>query len=230
MVWTTVPWTMWPPDGYRPGRWRLVGAVAASLLLHAVLLWRLVLPASAVRVPEPPARQAMEVLWITAPQAAAPVSRTPAPEPVAAQASRSARPRPGPVREGRSVRPPAALALPQDTGPGLVAMPAPVPAASDARDVPAIQWSPEGVARAARQEREWQRRHGSPAAAALAANAASPAPRPLGTLTEKEWQNTYAGRVTRVESEAGVYCVRLPSANRLPEQGAAPRIATVTNC
>lgn len=230
MVWTTAPWTMWPPDGYRTGRRRLGAAVVASLLLHAVLLWRLVLPASAVRVPEPPARQAMEVLWITAPQVAAPVSRTPAPEPVAAQPPRSAGPRAGPVREGRSVHSPAVLALPQEASPGLVAIPAPLPAASDARDVPAIQWSPEGVARAARQEREWQRRHGSPAAAALAANAASPAPRPLGTLTEKEWQNAYSGRVTRVESEAGVYCVRLPSANRLPEVGAAPRIATVTNC
>lgn len=230
MVWTTVPWTMWPPDGHRPGRRRLGCAVAASLLLHAVLLWRLVLPSSAVRLPEPLARQAMEVLWITTPQAAALVSRTPAPEPVAAQPSRSVGPRPGPVREGRSVHSPAVLALPQDTGPGLVAIPAPVPAASDAREAPTIQWSPEGVARAARQEREWQRRHGSPAAAALAANTASAAPRALGTLTEKEWQNAYAGRVTRVESEAGVYCVRLPSANRLPELGAAPRIATVTNC
>ncbi|EJE50361.1 hypothetical protein PMI14_04981, partial [Acidovorax sp. CF316] len=124
----------------------------------------------------------------------------------------------------------AVLAVPQDTGPGVVAMPAPLPAASDAWDVPAIQWSPEGVARAARQEREWQRRHGTPAAAALAANPAGAAPRALGTLTEKEWQNAYSGRVTRVESEAGVYCVRLPSANRLPEQGAAPRIAAVTNC
>lgn len=222
---------MGSPDGRRPGRCRLAGAVAASLLLHAVLLWRLVLPASAVRVPEAPARQAMEILWLTAPQTGATPLRTPPPEPVAAQRPRATEAQAGPVRDARGVRSAAAvLAVPQDTGPGLVAMQAPLPAASDARDVPAIQWSPEGVARAARQEREWQRRHGTPAAAALAANAAGAAPRALGTLTEKEWQNAYSGRVTRVESEAGVYCVRLPSANRLPEQGAAPRIAAVTNC
>lgn len=64
----------------------------------------------------------------------------------------------------------------------------------------------------------------------LPANAASPAPPALGMPTDKEWQDAYFGRVTRVESEAGVYCVRLPPANRLPQVGAAPRIATVTNC
>lgn len=55
------------------------------------------------------------------------------------------------------------------------------------------------------------------------------APR-AGTLTEQEWQNVYFGRVTRVETEAGVYCVRLPPADRLSGQRAAPRVATVTNC
>jgi hypothetical protein len=58
----------------------------------------------------------------------------------------------------------------------------------------------------------------------LPANAASPAPPALGMPTDQEWQNAYSGRVTRVESEAGVYCVRLPKV------GVAPRIATVTNC
>jgi len=209
------------------GRWRLGCAVVASLLLHGAALWWLVFPAAAVRVTVVPPRQSMEVLWISAPpaQSAAP------PMTPAAQSEPSAAPLPLAARKGRSAHSPAAPVLPADeTGQGAVAMRAPLPAASDTQDEPAVQWSPEGVARAARQEREWQRRHGSPAATALAANAAGSAPRPLGTLTEKEWQNAYSGRVTRVESEAGVYCVRLPSANRLSQVGAAPRIATVTNC
>ncbi|MDZ7865294.1 hypothetical protein [Acidovorax sp.] len=60
-----------------------------------------------------------------------------------------------------------------------------------------------------------------PANAAIQALPALPA---LDMPTDKEWQNAYSGRVMRVESEAGVYCVRLPKV------GVAPRIATVTNC
>lgn len=206
------------PEGLRPGRWRLGSAVAASLLLHGVALWWLVAPERAGRTPVPQPRQSMQVLWITAPAPAAPVARAAAP---------GAKPFAGPAREVRSAPHPAVLALPEGTGPGMAAIPVPLPAASDAREAPAVQWSPEGVARAARQEREWQRRHGTPTATALAAG---PAPRALGTMSEQEWQNHATGRVTRVESEAGVYCVRLPSANRLPEVGAAPRIAAVTNC
>lgn len=210
------------PERLRPGRWRLGSAVAASLLLHGAALWWLVAPERAGRPPVPQPRQSMQVLWITAPAPASPVEA-----PVARAEAPGAKPFAGPVREVRSAPSPAVLALPEGTGPGMVALPAPLPAASDAREAPAVRWSPEDVARAARLELEWQRRHGTPAAAALAAG---PSPRALGTMSEQEWQNHATGRVTRVESEAGVYCVRLPSANRLPEVGAAPRIAAVTNC
>lgn len=208
------------PESRRPGRWRLGSAVAASLLLHGAALWWLVGPAPAARMPVPQPRQSMQVLWIAAPPAA-PQAEAAAPRSV----QPGVRPPTGLAREARSAPPPAVLALPEGSGSAMVAIPAPLPAASDARDAPAVQWSPEDIARAARQEREWQRRHGT--AAALAAG---PAPRALGTMSEREWQNHATGRVTRVESDAGVYCVRLPSANRLPEVGAAPRIAAVTNC
>lgn len=213
--------TLPPPDRSRPG-WRLGSAVAASLLLHGAALWWLLGSDLAKRAPVPQPRQSMEVLWITAPPSA-PQAEAAAPRSVQADA----RPPTGLAREARSAPPPAVLALPEGNGPGMAAIPVPLPPASDARDEPPVQWSPEGVARAARQEREWQRRHGTPSAAALAAGQA---PRALGTMSEQEWQNHATGRVTRVESEAGVYCVRLPSANRLPEVGAAPRIAAVTNC
>lgn len=220
------PWAMRLPEGGRPGRWRLGCAAAASVLLHLAGLWWAVLRDPAGRAPIQPARQAMEILWVLDRPAQALAPPSVPLEPGGARRAQGA----GPVLQARSVRSPAAPVLPESTGQGMAAIPAPLPAASDTRDEPAVHWSPEGVARAARQERAWQRRHGTPAAAALAAGAAGSAPRPLGTLTEKEWNNAYAGRVTRVESEAGVYCVRLPSANRLPEIGAAPRIATVTNC
>ena len=230
MVGTMALGAMRVPDGGRPSRWRLACAVTVSVLLHLTGLWWAVLREPAVRAPIQPARQAMEVLWILDRPAAQALAPLPAPsEPGEARRPQDAAPRPAPVSEARSARSPAAPVPPEGTGQGMAAISVPLPAASDARDEPAVHWSPEGVARAARQEREWQRRHGPPAAAALAAGAAGSAPRPLGTLSEKEWNNAYAGRVTRVESEAGVYCVRLPSANRLPEVGAAPRIATVTN-
>ncbi len=228
-----VPWAMRRPEGGRPGRWRLGCAVAASLMLHATgLWWWLVQPAPAVRVSAPLARQAMEVLWIMVEptESATPASPLPVPIRGEGRSAQADAPRPGQAREARSVPPHAPDAPSEDTGQTVVALPAPLPAASDPREAPAVHWSPEGVARAARQESEWQRRHGAPAAAALAAGTGGSAPRPLGTLTEKEWNNAYTGRVTRVESAEGVYCVRLPSANRLPEIGAAPRIATVTNC
>ncbi len=214
------------PEGGRPGRWRLGCAAAASVLLHLAGLWWAVLREPAVPAPVEPARQAMEILWIWDRPAQALAAPAAPPEPGEARRSQGAAPMP----EARSGRSPAAPVPPEGTGQGMAAISLPLPAASDAREEPTVHWSPEGVARAARQEREWQRRHGTPAAAALAAGAAGSAPRPLGTLTEKEWNNAYADRVTRVESEAGVYCVRLPSANRLQEIGAAPRIATVKNC
>lgn len=158
----------WGPPLCGAGRWRLGCAATASLLLHAAGLWWLVLPASAVRAPLLPPREAMQVLWIMAPPAAAA----------------------GPAREALTGHSPVAPVLPaEESGQGRAVSPVPLPA-----------------------------------------NAASPAPPALGMPTDKEWQDAYSGRVTRVESEAGVYCVRLPPANRLPQVGAAPRIATVTNC
>ncbi len=50
-------------------------------------------------------------------------------------------------------------------------------------------------------------------------------------MASREWR---AGDGARVAQGNGLgdstYCVRLPSANRLPQLGAAPRVAPVTNC
>ena len=113
------------------------------------------------------------------------------------------------------------------------AAPPPQRAASDsgAPDRP-VQWSAEAVGRADRQERAWQRRHGAIPAAQLAAGAGSAGPRSLdGALAPREWRGSDGARGAQGQGLGGsTYCVRLPSANRLPELGAAPRVAPVTNC
>lgn len=54
---------------------------------------------------------------------------------------------------------------------------------------------------------------------------------PLGqAMSVRESVGADGSRGSRVEGTAGTYCVRLPSANRLQDVGAAPRVALVTNC
>lgn len=113
------------------------------------------------------------------------------------------------------------------------AAPPPQRAASDSvvPDGP-VQWSAEAVGRADRQERAWQQRHGTPPAAQLAAGAGGAGgASPGGAPAPREWRGGDGARVAQVQGLGGsTYCVRLPSANRLPELGAAPRVAPVTNC
>ncbi|WP_422845107.1 hypothetical protein [Acidovorax sp. M2(2025)] len=231
----------------RPGR--VACAVLASLLLHGAVFtaWHGQRPHGAPALPVP--RQAMEVLWIAAaPAATAP----PAPQPVArpsallqAQAAAktpvaSLRPSRPPPPGPAAAAPPEA-ALPAAPGPRAdavadamtAAAPPPQRAASDSAvpDRP-VQWSAEAVGRADRQERAWQRRHGATPAAQLAAGAGSAGtPSPGGPLAPREWRGGDGARVAQGQGLGGsTYCVRVPSANRLPELGAAPRVAPVTNC
>ena len=116
---------------------------------------------------------------------------------------------------------------------GTAAAPAPQPPASDSRMTNApLRWSPDAVGRADRQEREWQRRHGDVPAAQRAAGAGAGAAMPWGgAVATREWRGGDGSRVAQVQGLGGSsYCVRLPSANRLPDAGAAPRVAPVTNC
>lgn len=88
------------------------------------------------------------------------------------------------------------------------------------------------MGRADRQERAWQRRHGMAPAAQLAAQADGAGAAAQGApVPAREWRGGDGARVAQVQGPGGsAYCVRLPSANRLPELGAAPRVAPVTNC
>lgn len=231
----------------RPGR--VACAVLASLLLHGAVLtaWHGQRPHGAPALPVP--RQAMEVLWIAAAPAA---TALPAPQPMArpsallpAQAAAktpvaSLRPSRPPPPGPAAAAPPEA-ALPAAPGPRAdavadamtAAAPPPQRAASDSAvpDGP-VQWSAEAVGRADRQERAWQRRHGATPAAQLAAGAGSAGrPSPGGALAPREWRGGDGARVAQGQGPGGsTYCVRVPSANRLPELGAAPRVAPVTNC
>ncbi|MDZ7861642.1 hypothetical protein [Acidovorax sp.] len=93
-------------------------------------------------------------------------------------------------------------------------------------------WEADGIARALQRERAWQRRHGSPASEALAVRpqAHEPGP-PMGqAMSVRESVGADGSRGSRVQGAAGTYCVRVPSANRLQDVGAAPRVAPVTNC
>lgn len=108
--------------------------------------------------------------------------------------------------------------------PGVAAQPR--PGASSPQPAP-VPWDSEGIARALQQERTWQRRQGIPTAQALA---------PASGVHLREGISVHesvggdGSRVSRVQGPAGTYCVRVPSANRLPEHGPAPRLAPVTNC
>jgi hypothetical protein len=228
---------------------RLGFAALVSLLLHgaAVTAWHLHSPPQ--RRTPPAARQAMQVQWITAtPQAR--LQRAPAAG--AETFAKDGAALRGPVRtaNGPQRRPDAATRAPAQAGraqavqasvphfagaqPTLEAPTPQRPASHSGADDAPVRWSPEAVGRADRQERRWQQRHGSgPAAAQLAAATESASPgTPLGgSLSAREWRGGDGARVAQVQGPDGSsYCVRLPSANRLPDQGAAPRVAPVSNC
>lgn len=107
----------------------------------------------------------------------------------------------------------------------------PRPGASSPRPAP-VPWDSEGIARALQRERTWQRRHGAPTTEALAPqSAAAVSGVRLGEgVSVHESVGGDGSRVSRVQGAAGTYCVRVQSANRLPDHGAAPRLAPVTNC
>lgn len=221
-------------------------AALASVLLHGAVItaWNLQRPHGRPTLPAP--RQAMEVLWITAaPAAVAPSAPQSVARPQAPLRAQAVEKTPfasaGPSRrqEPRPVAPPEA-SFPALQGPRAAAVtavtavaPAPQRAASDSGAVDGpVHWSAEAVGRADRQERAWQRRHGLAPAAQLAAEAAGAGASPPGTaMASREWRGGDGARVAQVQGLGGsTYCVRLPSANRLPEMGAAARVAPVTNC
>jgi hypothetical protein len=228
---------------------RLGFAALVSLLLHgaAVTAWHLHSPPQ--RRTPPAARQAMQVQWITAaPQAqlqhAAAAGAAP---PTEARAAHRPERRPDAAMHPTAQVPtqaptPAGAPLAVQTYvPGVAdaqstaAAPPPQPPASHSgvNDAP-VNWSAEAIGRADRQERQWQQRHGraSVAAQLAAGRGNAPAAAALGaSLSTREWRGGDGARVTQVQLPGGSsYCVRLPSANRLPDQGAAPRVAPVSNC
>ena len=208
-------------------RKRAIQAALAAVLLHAALLtaWSL----HTERTPAPPAqRQAMEVQWITAEVA---------PPPAMQQEALQMAPHIPPPRKAEAARaeaaaPVEAMAV-QATDSPLQSRAAP---AADSRTGDAVHWNAEALNRADRQERQWQRRHGTSSAAQmaaqqLAAGLGDSRTTSLGaTGATREWNGSDGSRVTQVQGPGGTYCVRLPSANRLPDMGAAPRIAPVSNC
>lgn len=229
-------------------RARVVYAVLASVLLHGAVITVWNLQSRHGRQVPPVPRQAMEVQWIGAvPEAPAPPAPQPSPRPElplqarvpskssAATFRPSHRHEPGSGAVVQAPEPAGAAALEaasQGAPTQEMAAPAPQRPASDSRmtDAP-LRWSPDAVGRADRQEREWQRRHDDVPAAQRAAGAGSAAAIPLGGVPAvREWRGGDGSRVTQVEGPAGTYCVRLPSANRLPDVGAAPRVAPVSNC
>jgi len=108
--------------------------------------------------------------------------------------------------------------------PGTAAQPR--PGASSPQPAP-VPWDSEGIARALQRERTWQRRQAAPTSAALVPESGVR----LGEgVSEHGSVGGDGSRVTRVQGPAGTYCARVPSANRLPDLGAAPRLAAVTNC
>ncbi|MBV7430280.1 MULTISPECIES: hypothetical protein [unclassified Acidovorax] len=232
-------------------------AVVASVLLHGVILtaWNLSTSRVSPSLSAPPQpftspRQAMEVQWITHAEVLQPAMAVLGPGraqalpkgPVSAPASASRPVRaaerhrsadaPTDAVTGTVIGTPARAVQQPPPQAATAAAPAPELPASDSRmaDAP-LRWSPDAVGRADRQEREWQRRHGAVPAAQLAVGDGAPAARPLGAaISTREWRGGDGSRVTQVESPSGTYCVRLPSANRLPDVGAAPRVAPVSNC
>lgn len=229
-------------------RKRAIQAALAAVLLHAALLtaWSL----HTDRTPAPPAqRQAMEVQWITAEVAPLPAMRQEAlqmaphiPPPRKAEAAPPARPtqRTAPERSSASLAPARAEAAAPVEAMAVQATDSPPQSraapAADSRTGDAVHWNAEALNRADRQERQWQRRHGTSSAAQmaaqqLAAGLGDSRTTSLGaTGATREWNGSDGSRVTQVQGPGGTYCVRLPSANRLPDMGAAPRIAPVSNC
>ena len=208
-------------------RKRAIQAALAAVLLHAALLtaWSL----HTDRTPAPPAqRQAMEVQWITAEVAPLPAMRQEALQ----MAPHIPPPRKAEAARAEAAAPVEAMAV-QATDSPLQSRAAP---AADSRTGDAVHWNAEALNRADRQERQWQRRHGTSSAAQmaaqqLAAGLGDSRTTSLGaTGATREWNGSDGSRVTQVQGPGGTYCVRLPSANRLPDMGAAPRIAPVSNC
>ncbi len=215
------------------GRQRLVLAVTLSLLMHAALITVGVKTGERpLRVP-PPALQWVEVVPVTP-------ARVPE-RPAAPMPLRAAVPSAAPAGQGApavAAQAPSGVAeaqprmAAQDEAPLSCVAVQPLPGASSQQPAP-VPWDSEGIARALQRERAWQRRHGPPAADALAAapyrGAVSGVPSGQGVAVH-ESAGPDGRRVSRVEGPAGTYCVRVPSANRLPDQGAAPRLALPTHC
>lgn len=233
-------------DSARARRWRLAGAVAVALAMHGALLVGWVgAGGRTARTPRPaPALAAAAMQWVTAiPQA--PSRNAAAPAVAQAEPKRTtvdmAPARRTATREPRATAEPAPAmsADPftvREEGVAVqnAAAPAPLPTASGAQPSPvtAAGWDADGIARALREERAWQRRHGAPAWGGPVAYTWGPTPGLSGSPVSVRDESVGAdgSRLGRVQGPAGTYCVRVPSANRLPEVGAAPRLAPVTNC
>ena len=226
----------------RSGHRRLGLAVALSVLVHAALVTVAVTTAGRPPRVLPPAEKAMQ--WVEV----VPVAPAQAPvRPVAPMPLRVAAPRAAPAERtapAAAALAPAAAQAPlaaTDSEPRLAAehdtaflhraAAPPRPGASNPQP-PSGTWDTEGIARALQRERNWQRRHGTPAAEALVPQREVPVSGVrLGEgVSVHESVGGDGSRVSRVQGPAGTHCVRVPSANRLPEIGAAPRLAPVTNC
>lgn len=231
-------------------RWHVPLAVLVAVLLHGAVLTAWTLQNPRLPAPHSTPRQAMSVQWVFSADAKAPtppaaqreaaLPPVPRTDPAAARPAHRAE---AAIRSAATSSPPAPPAPPvasaevvvgrqDDTNPSSRAAAAPQRPASDARTADTLRWSADAVGRADRQEREWQRRHGTAPAAQLAAGTGNAAAVPLGAaLSTREWRGGDGARVAQVEGPGGsTYCVRLPSANRQPELGAAPRVAPVSNC
>ena len=220
-------------------RKRVIHAALATVLLHAALLTAWSLHTSRTTAP-PDARRAMEVQWITtevAPPPTVPREALRMQPPRKAEAMSTARPaKPAnPERSDATLAPARAEAAPPVEAMAVQATDTPPQSraaqAADSQTGDAVHWNAEALSRADRQERQWQRRYGTPSAAQLAAEQGISRITPAGTtLATREWSGSDGSRVTQVQGPGGTYCVRLPSVNRLPDMGAAPRIAPVSNC
>jgi hypothetical protein len=221
-------------------------AVALSLLLHAGLLavWMKKEP----RQPRAlqPAAAAMQWVDVVAAPPAAPARR--AEVAVAQVLAYAASGRPvvagGSARPVLEMRAAASLAGAAVAGEDKTSMDKstpfagaavlPQPATSSPITAPATSasWDADGIARALQLERAWQRRQGFTASQALAQRQEALASGlPMGQVVSvQESVGADGSRVSRVQGAAGTYCVRVPSANRMQDVSAAPRVASVTNC
>ena len=226
----------------------MAGAAAVALAIHGALLVVCVGPGGGgVRPPKPsPAPLAAAMQWVTpilqAPPRPAPATTLPQAEPRRTSAD-TAPARHTPAREPRVAAVPAAapsagLVVARDEGGAappaqVLAAPAPLPTSSGPQPstLAAGALDTDGIARALREERAWQRRHGVSAwGGAVARTEGSASGLLRGSVSVSESVGADGSRLSRVQGPAGSYCVRVPSANRLPDVGAAPRVAPVTNC